>query len=258
MTAEEKRAYIREWKRRNRERVNAQARARYREKPPDRRESRRRWYHATIEAQRAKARAHQARRRAAGKVSPEDPEKKRARRRRYRAEHLEQERAASAAWRRAKLAEDPAYYRQQYAANRDAILAKIRAYRAENPEVSRRACRRWRAAHPETVAALKAVRRMRERSAPVVEAIDRHVIYARDGGVCHLCRRRVSARSFTLDHLIPLAKGGEHAAFNVAVAHRRCNLRKHARLIPVQVPLPLTQRAALRTALRFPSARASG
>jgi 5-methylcytosine-specific restriction endonuclease McrA len=34
----------------------------------------------------------------------------------------------------------------------------------------------------------------------------------------------------TLDHVIPLAKGGQHEVSNLAAAHWLCNLRKHARL----------------------------
>jgi 5-methylcytosine-specific restriction endonuclease McrA len=64
-------------------------------------------------------------------------------------------------------------------------------------------------------------------------------IYRRDLGRCHLCRRRVKPDRFHVDHLIPLARGGSHVPENVAIAHPLCNMRKSAKLVPVQVPLSL-------------------
>jgi 5-methylcytosine-specific restriction endonuclease McrA len=48
---------------------------------------------------------------------------------------------------------------------------------------------------------------------------------------CYLCRAQFSkSNPATLDHVIPLAKGGTHAIANLAAAHLLCNLRKNARL----------------------------
>ncbi|MGV8973360.1 MAG: HNH endonuclease [Rhodoglobus sp.] len=35
----------------------------------------------------------------------------------------------------------------------------------------------------------------------------------------------------SLDHIIPLARGGWHAMDNVALAHLRCNITKHAKIL---------------------------
>jgi 5-methylcytosine-specific restriction endonuclease McrA len=83
------------------------------------------------------------------------------------------------------------------------------------------------------------VRRARKCGAPQVVPIDRMAIYRRDLGRCHLCRRRVKPDRFHVDHLIPLARGGSHVPENVAIAHPLCNMRKSAKLVPVQVPLSL-------------------
>ena len=42
--------------------------------------------------------------------------------------------------------------------------------------------------------------------------------------------------SATLDHVIPLAKGGAHARANVRCAHLICNLRKGDRIHTDQTP----------------------
>lgn len=80
-------------------------------------------------------------------------------------------------------------------------------------------------------------RRARIRSAVNIEKIDREAIYDRDNGICHICHRKVSRKSFTLDHLIPIVHGGDHTAINVAVAHRRCNGRRYTGIIPAQLRL---------------------
>jgi 5-methylcytosine-specific restriction endonuclease McrA len=59
----------------------------------------------------------------------------------------------------------------------------------------------------------------------------------RDGWVCHLCSKRVpkvagtaeQPMGATVDHLIPIAHGGEHVWANVALAHRTCNISRGAR-----------------------------
>ena len=55
----------------------------------------------------------------------------------------------------------------------------------------------------------------------------------RDGWKCHLCRRAVDRtlpgthrRGPTVDHLVPIAAGGEDRPANVALAHRSCNVAR--------------------------------
>lgn len=55
----------------------------------------------------------------------------------------------------------------------------------------------------------------------------------RDGWRCHLCGKRVPDRPYkaratdaTVDHLIPLAAGGDDTLDNVALAHNRCNWQR--------------------------------
>lgn len=79
-------------------------------------------------------------------------------------------------------------------------------------------------------------RKMRKRgSDPNLGLISRAEIADRDGWRCGLCRRKVdSAKAWpdpmcaSIDHVLPLARGGDNSAANLQLAHLRCNLSKRA------------------------------
>lgn len=52
-------------------------------------------------------------------------------------------------------------------------------------------------------------------------------------GLCHYCRRRVGARALTMDHVVPLARGGRAIRGNVVPACKDCNSRKQS-LLPIE------------------------
>jgi hypothetical protein len=69
-------------------------------------------------------------------------------------------------------------------------------------------------------------------------------IYTRDAGRCGLCRRHVRfdlqaphPKSATLDHIIPVGKGGLHVRSNVQLAHYGCNSAKRDRSCGSQLRL---------------------
>ncbi len=49
-------------------------------------------------------------------------------------------------------------------------------------------------------------------------------------GVCHYCGRRVGVRALTLDHVIPLIRGGRSVRGNMVPACKDCNSRKQSLL----------------------------
>lgn len=57
-------------------------------------------------------------------------------------------------------------------------------------------------------------------------------LYERDNGICHLCGglcdwndepNHIDSKYPSIDHLIPIANGGEHSWDNVKLAHWYCN-----------------------------------
>jgi 5-methylcytosine-specific restriction protein A len=45
-------------------------------------------------------------------------------------------------------------------------------------------------------------------------------------GVCHYCGRNVGARALTMDHLVPLIRGGRSNKGNLVPACKECNNEK--------------------------------
>ena len=52
-------------------------------------------------------------------------------------------------------------------------------------------------------------------------------------GVCHYCQRPTPARELTMDHVVPLVRGGRTTKGNVVPACKDCNNRKKS-LLPME------------------------
>ena len=149
----------------------------------------------------------------------------------------------SRAW-RAKNQDRVKHYNIVYRGlNRDKLLLKDRQYHAENRD-SRRAYRReyyqtnkthhqltlklWHLDNPSAKIEYEQRRQAIKRKSSGVLTKDEidDIIEASDG-VCSYCLK--PCESLTLDHVIPLAKGGLHEASNVVAACRNCNSQKQAR-----------------------------
>ncbi len=52
-------------------------------------------------------------------------------------------------------------------------------------------------------------------------------------GVCHYCGRRFAPAELTMDHVVPLARGGRSVRSNVVPACKDCNTKKRY-LLPVE------------------------
>jgi 5-methylcytosine-specific restriction endonuclease McrA len=52
-------------------------------------------------------------------------------------------------------------------------------------------------------------------------------------GVCYYCRRAVGIRALSMDHIVPLGRGGRSVRGNVVPACKDCNTRKRS-MLPVE------------------------
>lgn len=146
-----------------------------------------------------------------GKELPSKTKEKRAEYRKRRGDkHREYNRAYS---KTEKARAQKRIYSRQYGQENKAIMRdKLRERRQRNPQKANDACIRYKA---------------RKFNAPQVEIIDRSAIIARDNSTCYLCDKYLEPKQITLDHVIPLARGGTHTADNLKVACRSCNSQKH-------------------------------
>lgn len=78
-----------------------------------------------------------------------------------------------------------------------------------------------------------------KRRAAVVERVDPIKVFERDGWRCHLCGCKTPRRlrgtfdpsAPELDHIVPIARGGDHSYINTACACRQCNGAKSDSII---------------------------
>ena len=112
-------------------------------------------------------------------------------------------------------------------------------------DCANRYCSRdWYARHGDDAIAQAHERRARLMAA-WVENVTPVTVYERDKWTCHICGGKVRRTArwkrdpemASLDHLVPLALGGEHSYANVACAHLRCNLSKGTRAVGEQLAL---------------------
>lgn len=81
------------------------------------------------------------------------------------------------------------------------------------------------------------LRRARIRDVPS-EPYTRAEVYKRDDGVCQVCRKPVDWHlaypdllSLSVDHRVPISRGGSDTLANVQLTHLRCNLKKGTKIL---------------------------
>jgi 5-methylcytosine-specific restriction endonuclease McrA len=132
----------------------------------------------------------------------------------------------NAKWRRVYGA---AYYQK----NRRKSLDNAKRYESRYSQKRVANATRYNKAHPtEYKLAVKKCRHRRRAQivATQIEPIDWRVVWTRDKGVCGICGKKVSFAKMSLDHIIPLSKGGPHTYNNVQASHLPCNVRKGAKV----------------------------
>lgn len=127
-----------------------------------------------------------------------------------------------------------------------ACVRSVRAVRCRRTEcrlahrartTAERRARQGRENYGYTEATAEAYHRRRAlKKGATVEAFSHAEVFERDDWMCGICSEPVDrdakfpdALSVSLDHIIPLALGGDHSRANTQCAHLGCNVRKGAR-----------------------------
>lgn len=167
-----------------------------------------------------------------------NPDKQRADARAYYAANREVANAANKARYRAnheqRLVDNRSYYAAKFGTpeQREARQAAIKARRAAGNEDERAKARARYAANAKVreqkFAAV--VNRRARKDVVFVEYVDPLVVFERDGGICQICNQPIGDAKWHIDHVIPLARHGEHSYANTQLSHAGCNLSKGTKL----------------------------
>lgn len=170
-----------------------------------------------------------------------DNDKKKARDARYRAAHREQINAYSAAYYAANREKVNARGAAYYADNQERIAERHKVYRAAHRAREKARAATYYAAHreqkktygaayhkqnPDVVRLKNARRKAANLAAPRndLTVSQWQIIKAHYGHRCVYCDRQM--QRLTMDHIVPLSKGGSHTVSNVVPACKSCNSRK--------------------------------
>ena len=76
--------------------------------------------------------------------------------------------------------------------------------------------------------------RARQLKCPVIIPFTKAEIIKRDGLICYLCQKVLTIKQATVDHFIPLSKGGFHCPSNARIACLKCNRDKSDKVLEIE------------------------
>jgi 5-methylcytosine-specific restriction endonuclease McrA len=149
--------------------------------------------------------------------------------------HREQKLASDANYRQIYKETHPEYFKHHYAKHRERRQQESLAWYHANAERAYEARKKYVAANRERARVWgrrSANKRRALKKHAFVETVDPRTVFARDNGICGICKIRVDHMSpWEIDHIVPICKGGEHSYANVQLAHRKCNRSKAAKVL---------------------------
>lgn len=88
---------------------------------------------------------------------------------------------------------------------------------------------KWQKANPDKVAEIKHRRRTRKMHNGRNDLTAEQIRQIKSTGICYYCNEQFD--NLSIDHVVPLSKGGENTLSNVVAACIQCNKRKNAKLV---------------------------
>lgn len=117
-------------------------------------------------------------------------------------------------------------HKEWYAKNREDNIKAAAEWKRRNPERAKEQQREWKQANPERKRELEHRRRARKHENGVYAISPKDM--RRLAKACVYCG---SVEQITMDHVIPISRGGTHGVGNLVPACASCNAVKNARTI---------------------------
>ena len=153
--------------------------------------------------------------------------------RKYRDANLQKVLAYGDQWREANREYSREYIRNWQESNRNKTRELTRQYRKANPDKVRETNLKWQEANPEKVKASLAKRTQTRRAKKLGNGgtlskgiVDR--LFTIQKGKCACCGKSLTD-GYHLDHIMPLALGGQNSDNNVQLLTPTCNWKKGAK-----------------------------
>lgn len=148
-------------------------------------------------------------------------------RKRYRTENAKRLKESHARYVKNNREKINALGRKSYYLHREERIKKHSAYRKTHMDVFSRASKRWRERNPLAARAssLNRIARIKKVGGKLSKGLAK-TLFTLQRGLCVCCRKPLGP-TFHLDHIIPLALGGENVDGNIQLLRARCNLQKH-------------------------------
>lgn len=169
-------------------------------------------------------------------------ERERERARQWRIDNLERKRENERRWREANRERARNYARRWAEANYERKRENLRRWRGANREHSREYARRWYETNSERAREknrqwcknnldknryYEHTRRARKHgNGEAMTSAEYREWEAAQEKKCFYCDADLSNGSYTVDHIVPLSKGGVHQANNLCIACKPCNFSK--------------------------------
>lgn len=117
-------------------------------------------------------------------------------------------------------------HRKYHKKNADKVHARTAKWRKEHPGYSREYAR----AHPEQCKKYNR-RRLHRLQTGRITMEQRLQLYEEANYTCKYCGKQFERKHLTLDHVIPVSRGGLNHVSNVVVACRSCNSSKYRKVL---------------------------
>ncbi len=148
------------------------------------------------------------------------------------AQQLERAKVTRKEWRQSNRERVAANKRKWQVQNRERLAVYLKDYGEKNKEHLKDYRKKyWDANRALSAAHTQKRRALEKQAAGNLDLILQffHSVKSKPSAICYYCQKRTPTKAIHFDHIVPLAKGGQHSVENLCVACAKCNLTKYNR-----------------------------